>query len=51
MTLNIQRRTLGDRIRRLPRTVRGHYRIARRYANRWDATCASLRLAWATVGP
>lgn len=49
MILHIQRRPRAARIARLPRTLRGHYRIMRRYANRWDAACASLRLAWASV--
>jgi hypothetical protein len=49
MTQTIKRRTLGQRIRRVPRVVLAHYRICRRYANRWDASCAALRLTWSTL--
>lgn len=50
MTQTITRRALGQRIRRAPRVVLAHYRICRRYAARWDASCAALRLTWATLG-
>jgi hypothetical protein len=30
-------------------TWRKHYRVWRRYARRWDATCMGLSLVWATI--
>jgi hypothetical protein len=45
----LKRRSLAARIRRAPRVVLMHYRICRRYGNRWDASCAGLRLTWATL--
>lgn len=47
----VRKRSLGERIIRTPSVLRRRYRIFRRYAQRWDATCTSLRLTWATIDP
>jgi hypothetical protein len=46
---SVRKRSLVERIARAPSVLRQHYRICRRYARRWDATCISLRLTWAHI--